>query len=180
MSAVTVISCTSEAWMHSSETMGLALAETVGADKVKPVPCSDVRKFIQAFRESDEYMIIHTHGSPSALSDEKNGGKRRFVSLSRLFLMRTNRRIKFVFITACETAGGNRSRNIASVISRKIARDGYVIANIHTVVGADRDFRAADEKHGWVLYQNGKPADMTLPASLSVKEAYNIAKKGLK
>ncbi len=159
--------------------MGNDLSEACGADDVSIISVDGFMSFKRAFSAAEGCLIIHTHGSPRILSDEAEGEKRRIVSCRRLLLMKPNRRIRFVFITACECAGGDEKRNIAASVSRKIAKNGAVIANVYRVSGASKDFAAVDGKKGWRLYRNGSLVcdSAEMPVSLTVNDAYEMSKK---
>ncbi len=77
-------------------------------------------------------------------------------------------------MTACEAAGGDPEADIACAFSKKISRDGVLIANRKIVSGADTVFEAHDSTHTWVAYQDGKivmsPKD--IPIQLTMKDAY--------
>ncbi len=179
---ITVISCSPDGWISSSEVMGRSLAEICGTEKAEVIPCRTKRCFLDAFEGAGKHVLIHTHGSSVSLFDELDGREVRIISSRCIALMKPNRNIEFVFITACKTAGGHAKRNIASRISKKISKDGIVIANLHKVVGGDTVFSSANKENGWRAYRNGKlVSDVEdIPVSLTVKEAYSISKKGLK
>lgn len=168
--SVTVFSCTPEGWLTSSHKMGEDMAAAVGDGAcytvVTPTDCAS---FTEAWKNAGEVVVIHTHGSPSCLSNaEKCRGKAVIVTSDEVDAMEANPAVRLVMMTACQTGGGKPKKNIAARLSRKIAPDGLLIANKYTVWGASTEF-GSKEADGWVLYRAGEV--LPLPRLLTMGDA---------
>lgn len=177
LSTVGVLSCAHGAWISSSRTMGENLARAVGDGAYSNVHVPvDKAGFIACLGEA-KYLIIHTHGSPDGLFDQRaTGDIKRIISLRGIEEMQEIPTVQLIYMTACATAGGDPEKNVACALSKKIAKNGLVFANIYEVWGADYDFGEKSGKHGWVAYRNGTrvlgPDD--IPANITPADAYRI------
>lgn len=178
MSKVGVISCAHAHWLRSSRVMGRYLALAAGYsehDSLTHVPI-DRAGFAAVFPEA-ELEILHTHGTPLGLYDQRaDGGGGPIVTLEDIERLPRAAGVRLVVITACEAAGGDPAHNLASVISTRISPSGLVIANRHVVWGEDYDFGEKTGKRGWVAYRDGRilltPED--IPAAITMKDAYEL------
>ena len=177
LSIVGVLSCAHGAWIASSRTMGENLARAVGDGAYSNVHTPvDKAGFIACLGEA-KYLIIHTHGSPDALYDQRaTGDIKKIISLRGIEEMQDIPTVQLIFMTACATAGGDPDKNVASALSKRIAKNGMVFANIYNVWGSDYDFGEKEGKPGWVAYRNGvrvlSPEE--LPASMTAADAFKI------
>ena len=178
MSQVGVMSCAHGAWHRSSRVMGEALAAAAGygAGDVRIHTPVDAEGFAACFPEA-ALWVIHTHGSPHHLYDQRATGKiPKIIGLAELEALPVQSHIRLVFLTACSVAGDDPNHNVASVLSTRISPRGIVIGNLYTVWGEDYDFGARDNRRGWVIYQNGRILypHTALPPSLTMSDAYRI------
>ena len=60
--------------------------------------------------------------------------------------MPINNKIRFIIVTACQTAGGIVNKNVAYWLSKRINPAGIVIANTDTVWGGDKQFHGENKK----------------------------------
>lgn len=175
MRKVGIASCAHAAWIESSKTMVDALARSVSVETKSylhvPVDCSGL---VAALNESN-YFIMHTHGGPEAFYDQRADNRQTTIAtLANVRNFPEFPKLRLVVITACKAASGEE--NIAAAFSRKIAKDGLVLANRYVVWGADYDFGEQSGKRGWVAYQNGQLAltEQDIPASITMADAYQI------
>jgi hypothetical protein len=153
----------------------LAAAVGEGAYSTVHVPI-DKAGFLACLGEA-KYMIIHTHGSPEGLYDQRADGKTKtIITLRGIEELPDVPNVQLIILTACQTAGGNPERNVASALSKKIAKNGLVFANEFVTWGSDYDFGEKDGKRGWAAYRNGarvlRPDD--LPPRITMADAYRI------
>ena len=173
------MSCAHGAWIASSKTMGDTLAAAVGDGAYSNVHTPvDKSGFLACLGEA-KYIIIHTHGCPDGLFDQRADGKGpRIISRSGIDTMPDFPGVQLIILTACQSAGGDPEKNVAASLSKKIAKNGLVIANTYIVWGADSDFGDKDGRQGWVAYRDGKlviPGER-LPARITMADAFNIYK----
>ena len=175
---VTVISCSHEGWIPSSNTMGRNMAKAFGRRYTHTVVTAEtLLNFKNAWANAGDCIVIHTHGAPDALADENTDEvQSTFAGISDIKAMKQNKAIRFVMMTACSTAGGDPYNNVAYHLSKKINPKGIVIANQYTVGGSDVSFGAYDSSHGWVAYKNGKIVRTPdqIPISITMENAYRI------
>ena len=177
MKIVGIASCSHYAWLESSKIMVENLANEVecGASARVHVPV-DSEGLIACMSESD-YFIIHTHGTFDSFIDQRANDKQvKIASLSDVENFPSFPNLKLVIITACSTAGGENSNNIAAALSTKIAKNGLVIANRYRVFGSCYDFGEEGGKQGWIGYRNGKAVlfEKDLPANITMADGYKI------
>ena len=177
LSLVGIMSCAHGAWISSSRTMGDTLARAVGEGAYSTVHVPvDKTGFFACLSEA-KYLIIHTHGSPHGLYDQRADGSRKTImTLSGIEALPDFPGIQLVILTACQAGGGAPERNVAAALSKKIAKGGLVIANRFVTWGADSDFGEKEGRQGWVGYQNGRlviPSEK-LPARITMADAYRI------
>ena len=174
---VGVASCAHWAWLESSKFMVDYWARAIGygAKGYLHVPV-DAKGLEYCLSRSD-YFIVHTHGTPNAFFDYRTDHKQAVIA-TKEEIDRFPRfpNLKCVFITACQAGGKTEGDNIASVLSRHIAADGLVFANIHVVWGSDYDFGEKNRTPGWVAYQNGRRVlgEFDIPVTITAKDAYEI------
>ena len=176
---VGVLSCAHHAWLVSSRRMGDKMARAIDEmayyDLYVPI---DKNGFITSM-ESAAHIIIHMHGTPEALFDQREGGEiPKMLTIADIEAMPDFKEARLVFLTACSAAGGDPNRNVASALSKKIAKDGLVIANEYTVWGEDHDFGDKEGRRGWVGYRDGKRiiTKEKIPAKITPADAYIIYK----
>ncbi len=177
MSAVGVISCAHGAWIESSITMGRALAAAIGGGAESRVHTPVDAAGLAACLGEAAYVILHTHGSPEGIYDQRADGRSTTVAtLADIGRLPPLPHLRLVIATACQAAGGDPGQNLAAAISRKIAPEGLVIANRHVVFGADYDFGEREGRRGWVAYRAGRCVltEQDLPARLTMADAYGI------
>ena len=165
-STVLVFSCTPDAWLTTSQTMGENLASEVGAEEwgVQAVFGDEFANLWN--NTTSDHIIIHTHGGPGGLGNEE-GYDGSFTTENISQLVR-NSAIGFVLITACETGGQNGTdQNFASLLSQYIAEDGVVVCSTTNVEGVDTEFIA---RHGgeWIAYCNGEQIPCDLPTTITM------------
>jgi hypothetical protein len=175
---VTVISCSPEAWVVSSKTMGNDMAtafNSQGGCIVRTPTNAD--SFDSCWNNAGECMIIHTHGSPVGLFDHGGDGSTPvIISKANIKNLTKNNKIKFIMMTACETAGGTSSDNVAYWLSKKINSNGIVIANTDIVSGNDTSFHGSSNNQTWKVYKDGIVQNIVLPVTLTMSRAYDIYK----
>ena len=88
--------------------------------------------------------------------------------------MPINNKIRFIIVTACQTAGGIVNKNVAYWLSKRINPAGIVIANTDTVCGDDKQFYGKNKKPTWKVYKNGVIQNPISAVTLTMTEAYNI------
>ena len=148
---ISVISCSPSGWVASSITMGNNMALAMRANGTCSIECpTNYFQFNLSWQYAGKCVIIHTHGSPDGLYNEKNGATPIIISTQQIQKIARNSNIKFVMMTACSTAGNSTGKNVACWLSQKINRRGIVIANKYTVVGGDTQFKAYNSEKGWV------------------------------
>lgn len=184
--SVTVISCTPAGWLESSHKMGEDMAAAVGDGSGYTVATpTDAAAFAEVWRRAHGTVIVHTHGSPTCLCNAESAdgkpGTPTIISAERIRLLRPNRAIHLVMITACQTAGGDApDRCTAACLSRKIAPDGIVIANKYTVWGGSAEF-GSKQPDGWVIFRAGEalplPRVLTMADALSLRRMYDRGNK---
>ena len=180
---VTVISCSPQAWIASSETMGHDMSVALQAVNRFSVDCpSDADHFKSCWASATNCVVIHTHGGPYGLYDEEcdeNGNliTPLIISTSELEDMPRNYTIRFVIMTACKTASGNETDNVAYWLSKKISPNGIVVANKYTVSGDDTEFNGILDNGtpvpGWMVYKNGVAESLPM-TTLTMETAYQI------
>ncbi len=77
-------------------------------------------------------------------------------------------------MTACETAGGTASDNMAYWMSKRINPSGIVIANTDTVNGGSDDFCGKNNNPTWKIYKNGVIQNPIFDVYLTMKKAYEL------
>lgn len=178
MSKIGVMSCAHAAWHRSSRVMGETLASAAGyspADVRIHTPV-DAEGFAACFPEA-ELWVIHTHGSPHSLYDQRaTGAIPKMIGLAQMEALPRQPHIRLLFMTACKAAGDDPNHNVASVLSTRISPRGIVIANIHTVWGEDYDMGEKNGERGWVVYRNGRILypHTALPPKLTAADGYRI------
>ena len=145
-----VLSNEASGWMKTSGTMADDLADAIGSPnhRVQAITDSNFSEVWDGITEN--YISIHTHGSPNSL-----GGDNLLQDVVQLSLLNRNNNIKCVVITACSTGNSNGSDpNVGQVLSTKISQDGFVICCTESVMSSGSTFYS---KTGgpWVIYQNG-------------------------
>ena len=172
---VSVVSCIDADWIASSKTMGIDMASEFGNEKsyIVEVPTT-AEAFGDCWRESNECMVIHTHGSPEGLWGQYDDeSQESIVSMEEIKQLPMNTNIRFIVITACKAAGGVPNDNIAYWLSKRINPNGIVIANTDTVVGSSKEFWGSSDKYTWKVYRNGMiQDDMAFSKKLSMWSAY--------
>ena len=153
---VLVVSNNHEDWIDSSQTMGEDFANAIGANNVVVYPATD-ETFAEVWNSTNaDYVIIHTHGTPTNITGEDFS----FSSLDS-GLLSENARIEGVVITACLTGGvPGFGKNIATIFSEKISSTGIVLCCTTPVNGDDKKFAPCDGGK-WVIYQSRQKADLT-------------------
>lgn len=176
---VTVVSCAPQAWINSSITMGNDMADAMG---VSPSCCvvtpGDSNEFASVWADAVECVVVHTHGDATGLYDEEvtDAGTKitpLIITTEQIAQMPKNESINFVMMTACSTASGDAQDNVAYWLSKKINKNGIVIANKYVVSGSDTEFGAANETAGWVMYRDGKATDLD-GVYMTMADAYHI------
>ena len=171
------MSCAHAAWIASSRTMGENLAAAVGDGAYSNVHVPIDKAGFAACLGEAKYLIIHTHGSPEGLFDQRaNGETKKIISLRGIEELPEFPNVQLVILTACQAGGGNPDKNVASALSRKIAKNGLVFANRFVTWGSDYDFGEKNGEKGWVAYRGGKiviPSEK-LPARITMADAYGI------
>ena len=172
---VTVISCTPEGWISSSEIMGRDMATAFNSQESYVVNTpTNASQFETCWNEAGECIIVHTHGNPNGLYDHGEDSTPLIVSKANIANLSQNDEIHFIMVTACETAGGDESDNVACWLSKKINPNGIVIANKYIVSGSSESFEASGGQDGWRVYRNGALEHM--PKELTMSKAYEIFK----
>ena len=180
--AVTVISCSPEAWISSSNKMGLDMANAVGAPNhyIVKTPTT-ATAFANCWNEADHCVVVHTHGDPNNLCNEVEDPATStktypvIITKNQIEDLSINNNILFVMVTACRTAGGLlRHDNVAYWLSKKIHPDGIVIANTDDVDGTDKEFWGRNKNQTWKAYKNGVILDVSLPVTLTMSSAHDI------
>ena len=173
---VTVVSCIASGWVSSSNTMGENMATAFGCEGSYAIKCpTSAEGFVTCWNKANECLVIHTHGSPTSLSGhEENESRPTIVTKKDIKNFPINNRIGFIMMTACETAGGRTTDNVAYWLSKKINSNGIVIANTDTVSGGATSFEGENKGHTWKVYKNGVIQNIALPVSLTMSDAYNI------
>ena len=180
VSNIIVISCSPEAWLSSSTKMGQDMANAFGySDRYDVLSPNDAISFENAWNAAHGCLVIHTHGSNDGLFDEykdENGETHTplIISKDNISNLAKNDRLCFVMVTACKTASGISTDNVAYWLSKKINSNGIVIANTDTVLGADTDFYGKSGMQTWKIYKNGVIQDKNIPVSLNMQKAYEI------
>ncbi|MBE6693921.1 MAG: hypothetical protein E7589_04085 [Ruminococcaceae bacterium] len=173
---VTVVSCIADGWIVSSDTMGADMANAFGCTGSYTVETpTTISSFETCWRETNECMIVHTHGGPNSLVGQINSGAQsQIISKYDIENLPINTKIRFIMMTACEVAGGLAYNNIAYWLSKRIHPNGIVIANTDEVTGGDKTFRGSDNEKTWKVYKNGEIWDIELPLTLTMADAYSI------
>ena len=153
---VTVFSCSHPDWIRSSHTMGEILSKSLQNAVYTVTAPITPKAFAQGFVSCRDILVIHTHGSDKGLYDARNNTTPTIISIEEICALPCNPSIQLILITACSTASGDKTANIAAEISKKIHTNGIVIANRHTVIGASETFSAQNNESGWVAYNNGE------------------------
>ena len=177
MGVVGIASCSHYAWLVSSKIMGESLANTIenGMECRVHTPV-DKRGLIACLKQSN-YFIMHTHGAPDRFIDQRADDRQEVITtLSGVKDFPEFPNLKLVIMTACSVAGGENEKNIACELSKKIAKDGLVIANRYPTYGASYDFGERYAKPGWVAYQNGSLVlnESQIPPRITMADAYRI------
>ena len=175
MGKIAVLSCAHYAWIESSRYMGENLANAIGGAEYHVHTPVDKNGIIACLSDAN-YAIIHVHGAPDKLIDQReDNSQKTMVSLGGIKDFPKFSSLRLVIMTACATAGGENDKNIAAALSEHIADDGLVIANRHVVWGAHYDFGEKNNKLGWVAYQKGKLvlAEDKFPAFITMADGYN-------
>ena len=172
---VTVLSCSPSGWIESSEIMGrdMSVAFDHAEDYVVKTP-TDSSSFESCWKAAGECIIIHTHGSPEGLYDHGIGSTPIIVSKNNISNLPVNTAIHFIMMTACETAGGVESDNVAYWLSKKINPNGIVIANTDIVSGGSTSFRGTNSNPTWKIYKNGIIQAPIYDVTLTMQSAYRI------
>ncbi len=170
---VTVLSCSPNGWLESSEIMGkdMAMAFNCENSYIVKTP-NNVLTLKNCWNEAGECIIIHTHGSPDGLYDEGTNSTPIIASKTDIANFATNHAICFVMITACETAGGTTTDNVAYWVSKKINPNGIVIANTDVVSRGATSFRGINNKPTWKVYKNGVLQASVSDVTLTMQSAY--------
>ncbi len=172
---VTVFSCSPSAWIESSETMGRDMAAEFDHQESYVVKTpTNSSSFETCWKEAGECIIIHTHGSPTGLYDHGIGSTPIIVSKNNISDLPVNTAIHFIMMTACETAGGTESDNVAYWLSKRINPNGIVIANTDIVSGGSTSFRGTNSNPTWKVYKNGIIQAPIYDVTLTMQTAYNI------
>ena len=172
---VTVISCSPDGWLKSSEIMGINMAKAFNYEGSYAVKIPDnYLSFETCWNAVEECVIIHTHGSPDGLFNEIEKSTPIIVSKENIANLPINNSIYFVMMTSCSTAGGATDDNVAYWLSKKINPDGIVIANTDRVSGASTKFYGSNETPTWRIYKNGIIQDPIPDIVLNMENAYNI------
>lgn len=172
----TVISCINKGWITTSRTMGEDMATAFGdaSNYVVKTPTNEA-SFEACWKATNECMVIHTHGSPDELlgyDDDKF--YLPIISKDGQEILPINNKIRFIIVTACQTAGGIVNDNVAYWLSKRINPAGIVIANTDTVLGDDKQFYGKNKKPTWKVYKNGVIQNPISAVTLTMTEAYNI------
>ena len=172
---VTVLSCSPNGWLESSEIMGkdMAIAFNCENSYIVKTP-NNVLTLRNCWNEAGECIIIHTHGSPDGLYDQGTNSTPIIASKTDIADFATNHAIGFVMITACETAGGTTTDNVAYWVSKKINPNGIVIANTDVVSGGATSFRGTNNNPTWKVYKNGILQSSASDVTLTMQSAYAI------
>ena len=177
MGRIAVLSCSHYAWIESSRYMGENLAHAIGEGTEMHVHTPVDKKGLIACLEGANYAIIHVHGTPERLIDQRESKEYKLLTtIGGLKDFPEFPNLRLIVMTACSTAGGENDKNIASELSKHIAKDGLVIANRFDTYGACYDFGERYGKLGWVAYQNGKLVitEDKIPARITMADGYNI------
>jgi len=173
---VTVISCSPDDWIRSSEKMGRDMAEQFGdeASFIVETPMSSAT-FESCWSNANECIVIHTHGSENGLYGVSNtGGSQAIITKNEIKSLPVNDRIYFIMMTACETASGAENDSVAYWLSKKINPDGIVIANTDIVSGNDTTFHGSNNEATWKVYKDGEILGPVLEVVLTMPSAYDI------
>ena len=172
---VTVLSCSPSGWIESSEIMGRDMATEFNYEESYVVKTpTNTSLFETCWKEAGECIIIHTHGSPEGLYDHGIGSTPIIVSKGNISNLPVNTAIRFIMMTACETAGGTESDNVAYWLSKKINPNGIVIANTDIVSGGSTSFRGTNSNPTWKIYKNGIIQAPIYDVTLTMQSAYRI------
>ena len=172
---VTVISCTPEDWISSSEVMGRDMATAFNSQESYVVKTpTNASQFETCWDEAGECIIVHTHGDPNGLYDHGEDSTPLIVSKANIANLSQNDEIHFIMVTACETAGGTVNDNIACWLSKKINPSGIVIANTDKVSGDDTFFQGVNFEPTWKAYKNGIVQNQISDVTLTMQKAFNI------
>lgn len=177
---VAVAGCAQWAWIESSRIMGETLRQAIGEGAESHVHVPVDRAGLLSVLENANYLIIHTHGSPEGLFDQREDGRQTTIAtLANIRNFPRFRRLLLVVMTACSAAGGENEKNIACELSRHINPKGLVIANRYVTWGSHHDFGERNGKKGWVAYQNGELVlrEEDIPAAITMADAYRIFAK---
>ena len=179
-SKVTVVSCSRADWMADSERMGYDMSALFGAEKDYTVHSTKTAlDFSDAWNRAGECVMIHTHGSPFAVYDEVGRDPStmpEIISKDQVSRMSKNDRIKFVYISACSTAGGEEKNNFACEISKKIDPNGIVLANGDEVWGCSAFYEGKTKGQTWKVYKNGEVIATIPQVTLLPADVYKIYK----
>ena len=176
MGRIAVLSCSHYAWIESSRAMGENLAYAIGYGTEMHVHTPVDKKGLLACLNVANYAIIHTHGAPDRLIDQREDNSQKLITtVSGVKEFPEFPSLRLIIMTACSTAGGENDKNIACELSKHIAKDGLVIANRHVVYGANYDFGEKNGKLGWVAYRNGNLVltEDKFPAYITMADGYN-------
>lgn len=174
---VAVVSCAEWAWIESSRIMGETLRDAIGEGAESHVHVPVDRAGLLAVLGDANYLIIHTHGSPEGLFDQRADNRQTTIAtLSNIKQFPQFQRLLLVVMTACSAAGGENEKNIACELSRHINPEGLVIANRFATWGSHHDFGEKNGKKGWVAYRNGEQVltEEDFPAAITTADAYGI------
>ena len=172
---VMVISCSPSDWVVSSETMGQDMARAFNCEGCYTVETpTNVSNFENCWNTADECVVIHTHGSPTGLFDHGENSTPQIISKDEISNLPINNNIHFIMMTACETAGGIESDNVAYWLSKKINPNGIVIANTDIVLGGSTSFKGINDNPTWKVYKNGIIQASIDDVTLTMQSAYSI------
>ena len=173
---VTVMSCSNPGWIASSKTMGEDMAAAFNCDESYSVHSpTTASEFETCWREAKECIIIHTHGSPTALGNQdENDSKYSIIQKNEICNLPINNKVRFIMMTACETAGGTANNNVAYWLSKKINPNGIVIANTDVVEGDDTYFSGYNKNPTWKVYKNGSIQRTLSNVTLTMSSAYGV------
>ena len=172
---VTVLSCSPSGWVESSEIMGRDMATAFNNEESYVVKTpTNVSSFETCWNEAGECIIVHTQGSSVGLYDHGTGSTPIIVSKINIANLPVNNSIRFIMMTACETAGETANDNVAYWLSKRINPDGIVIANTDIVSGGSTSFRGSNNGPTWKVYKNGIVQNPVSDVSLTMQKAYDI------
>ena len=174
---VAAVSCAEWAWIESSRYMGETLRDAIGGGAESHVHVPVDRAGLLSIMEDANYLVVHVHGSPVGLFDQRADEKRTTIAtLANIKNFPHFQRLLLVVMTACSTAGGENDKNIACELSRHINPQGLVIANRYDTWGSCFDFGEKNGKKGWVAYRNGELllTEEDFPAAITMADAYRI------